>query len=51
MAHLVLPDTKTNASQNSKSHFLPTPGQADRIIIIQTFFIPKNEIIKMKILF
>ena len=24
MAHLVLPDTKANASQNQKSHFLPT---------------------------
>jgi hypothetical protein len=24
MAHLVLPDTQANASQNQKSHFLPT---------------------------
>ena len=25
MAHLVLPDTQAEPSQNQKSHFLPTP--------------------------
>lgn len=30
LAHLVLPDTQTHASQNQKSHFLPTH---QRIII------------------
>jgi hypothetical protein len=30
MAHFVLPDTKVNASQNQKSHFLPLHGQTDR---------------------
>ena len=29
MAHLVLPDTQANPSQNQKSHFLPTHRQTD----------------------
>ncbi len=41
-AHLALPDTKANASQSQKSlHFANTP------LIIQTFFILKNEILKI----
>jgi len=41
-AHLALLDTKANASQSQKSlHFANTP------LIIQTFFILKNEILKI----
>jgi hypothetical protein len=31
MAHLVLPDTQANASQNQKSHFLP-PHRQTKIV-------------------
>ena len=30
MAHLVLPDTQADPSQNQKSHFLPTHRQTER---------------------
>jgi hypothetical protein len=32
LAHLVLPDTQANASQNQKSHFLANASSINRIL-------------------
>ena len=43
VAHLVLPNTQTNTSQNQKSHFFPTPFLRQRhVLTYQAYIIAEN---------
>jgi hypothetical protein len=42
MAHLVLPYTKADPSQNQKSHFLPTHGQTRQQFFLNTYYLEKR---------
>ena len=48
MAHLVLPDTQANPSQNQKSHFLPTHRKTTKRKLI-AFYLAKWDTNKNKI--
>ena len=48
MAHLVLPDTQANPSQNQKSHFLPTHRKTTKSKLI-AFYLAKWDTNKNKI--